>query len=42
MTPARPPNPIVQLVGGLVLGACCALIIKALLWFAPLMMFVGD
>lgn len=41
-TPARPPNRALQLLGGLALGVCCALVIKALIWLLPLMMFVGD
>lgn len=32
----------VELVGGLLLGAVCAVALKALLWLLPLMMQVGD
>lgn len=41
-TPAQPPNPTLQLLGGLALGVACALVVKVLIWLVPLMMFVGD
>jgi hypothetical protein len=35
-------NRAVQMAGGVVLGMVCAIVLKALLWLVPLMMFVGD
>jgi hypothetical protein len=32
----------VQILGGVLLGAVCAVAVKALIWLLPLMMFVGD
>lgn len=32
----------VQILGGIALGAICAVAVKALIWLLPLMMFVGD
>lgn len=31
-----------QLVLGVLLGVGCALLLKAAIWFLPLMLFVGD
>lgn len=31
-----------NIVMGLLIGAACAIALKALIWIAPLMMFVGD
>lgn len=31
-----------QILMGLLIGAACAIALKALIWIAPLMMFVGD
>lgn len=42
MSPPRPPNPALQALGGIALGVGCALLLKALIWLVPLMMFVGD
>ncbi len=31
-----------ELIGGLLLGAICAVALKGVLWLVPLMMYVGD
>jgi hypothetical protein len=33
---------VVELLAGLLLGAVCAVALKAVLWLLPLMMMVGD
>lgn len=38
----RRENRLFQVLGGLALGAVCALALKALIWLLPLMLFVGD
>lgn len=35
-------NRLLQVLGGVALGALCALALKALIWLLPLMLFVGD
>lgn len=40
VTTKRPPA--VELVGGVLLGAVCAVAAKFLFWLLPLMMQVGD
>lgn len=41
-TPPASRQRALQLVAGLALGIACALVVKALTWLLPLMMFVGD
>jgi hypothetical protein len=40
MASQRPPA--LEVLGGVLLGAVCAVALKALLWLLPLMMQVGD
>lgn len=40
--PLQKKNDVGQILMGVLIGACCALALKALIWIAPLMMFVGD
>lgn len=42
MTDAPRPHPVLQALAGVALGVVCALVVKALMWLGPLMMFVGD
>lgn len=38
----QPTHRAPQLLMGLLLGVGCALLVKAAIWFIPLMLFVGD
>lgn len=31
-----------EMLGGVVLGVCCAIAVKFVIWLLPFMLFVGD